>query len=64
LKALDLIDRGEYQTALIVVRPALVHQAYRRWEIDRLLDLSGSGPFPRSIDDFLGSLELQKSSKG
>jgi nucleoside-triphosphatase THEP1 len=59
MMAFDSIKRGDYQTALLVIRPSLVHQAYRRWDIDRLLDLSGSGPFPRSVEDFLESLDFQ-----
>ena len=55
----DLIDRGNYQAALLVIRPSLVQQASRRWEINRVLDLSGSGPFPRSIEDFLKSFDIQ-----
>jgi len=61
--AFDLIDRGDFQAALLVVRPTLVHQASRRWKISRILDLSGSGPFPRSIDDFLNSLGIKSEAE-
>ena len=60
--ALDLIDRGDFQAALLVIRPTLVHQASRRWEVNRLLDLSGSGPFPRTIEEFLRSLDIQSGA--
>jgi nucleoside-triphosphatase THEP1 len=59
IEAFDLIKKGDYQVGIIVIRPALVHQAYRRWKINRILDLSGSGPFPRSVEDFLKSLEIK-----
>jgi nucleoside-triphosphatase THEP1 len=59
IASFDLIDQGAFQAALLVIRPSLVQHASRRWEIRRLLDLSGSGPFPKSIENFLKSFDIQ-----
>ncbi|MEJ2013611.1 MAG: nucleoside-triphosphatase [Anaerolineales bacterium] len=37
--ALQLIDRGRYRTAIIVVRPSLLEQASQRWPDARVLKL-------------------------
>jgi nucleoside-triphosphatase THEP1 len=56
--AFEVIDQAQYQAALLVIRPSLVQQASRRWEIKRVLDLSGSGPFPRTVEEFIASFNL------
>ncbi len=37
--ALDLLDEGCYRTALVVVRPALLPMAQKRWPVARVLPL-------------------------
>lgn len=62
ISALEIVDQGQFQTALLVIRPDLVGAASRRWQVTRILDLSGSGPFPKSPEDFLASLDLGASA--
>ena len=59
VKAIDAIDSGEYQAALLVIRPSLVQQASRRWKITRIFDLSGTDPQPASHQELLESLNIQ-----
>jgi len=35
----DVIENGEYSTALIVVRPSLIDEAARLWQVSRIIDL-------------------------
>jgi len=34
-----VIENGDYSTALIVIRPSLIDQAARLWQISRIIDL-------------------------
>ena len=36
---LDVIDNGGYSTALIVIRPSLIDEAVRLWQVSRIIDL-------------------------
>lgn len=36
----EIIERGDFQAALVVVRPSLLEEARRRWDITRTFDLS------------------------
>jgi nucleoside-triphosphatase THEP1 len=56
ISAFEVIENKDYQAAILVIRPSLVQQASRRWEINQILDLSGSGPFPYSIKELLDNL--------
>ncbi len=56
--AFPLIEKGMFQTALLVIRPSLVQGASRRWKIDRVLDLSRPGSSPLSREDLFAGLEL------
>lgn len=59
VKAIDAIDSGEFQAALLVIRPSLVQQASRRWEITRIIDLSGTDPLSPSFPELWESLNIQ-----
>ena len=59
VKAIDAIDSGEFQTALLVIRPSLVQQASRRWKITRIIDLSGAGLQSASNRELLESFNIQ-----
>ncbi len=53
VEAFDLLDRGEFQAVILVIRPVLVQQASRRWQISRIVDLSSSDFDQHSIQDLL-----------
>jgi nucleoside-triphosphatase THEP1 len=36
----DVIELGEYSTALIVIRPSLIDEAARLWQVSRIIDLN------------------------
>ena len=59
VKAFDAIDNGEFQTALLVIRPSLIQQASRRWKITRIIDLSGTGPLLPSRRELWESFNIQ-----
>ena len=59
VKAFESIDSGEFQTALLVIRPSLVQQASRRWKITRVIDLSGTDPLPPSSREILDSFNIK-----
>ena len=44
IAGLSAVDSGEYQIALVVIRPSLLKKAKKRWKISRVLDLSDSQP--------------------
>jgi len=58
VNAIDAIDSGEFQTALLVIRPSLVQQASRRWKITRIIDLSGIGPLSPSCQELWESFNF------
>lgn len=39
----SVIESGDYSTALIVIRPSLIDEAARRWNVSRIIDLSAAG---------------------
>ena len=39
VKGLDVIENGQFSTALIVVRPSLIDEAVRLWQVSRIIDL-------------------------
>lgn len=57
--AIDAIDSGKFQIALLVIRPSLVQQASRRWKITRIIDLSGQDPIPSSRRELWESFNFQ-----
>ena len=59
VEAFDLLDRGEFQAALLVIRPSLVQQASRRWDIARVIDLSGPDPLAPSGQELFASMNIQ-----
>jgi len=42
VEAFELIDRKDFQAALLVIRPSLIQQASSRWEIASIINLSGA----------------------
>jgi nucleoside-triphosphatase THEP1 len=40
VNAFPILERGNFQAALLVIRPSLVEEARNRWDISRIFDLS------------------------
>lgn len=46
VNAFSILESGNYQAALLVVRPSLLEEASRRWDISRIID-------PKESDQYL-----------
>lgn len=44
------LESGAFRAALIVIRPSLLEEAGRRWEVDRIFDLSAASQAPLPAD--------------
>jgi len=53
----DLLEKGEYRTAVVVIRPSLIAEAARRWPASRIIDLDTPG-FSFTAASILDSLNL------
>ncbi len=52
----EVIESGDYQACLVVVRPSLLEQARVRWEISRIIDLSHPSRSPLPPEGLLDLL--------
>lgn len=55
----EAVERGDYQAALLVIRPSLLDEAARRWEITRVIDLSDPLLTPMTGKDLFETLIFQ-----
>ncbi len=53
-----VIEHGNYSTALIVVRPSLIDQAVRKWQVSRIIDLDQTIPDPALVLNEFTGLDL------
>ncbi|MEJ2446844.1 MAG: nucleoside-triphosphatase [Anaerolineales bacterium] len=42
VNAFSILESGRFQAALLVVRPSLLEEACRRWDVTKIVDLEGS----------------------
>ena len=59
VEAFGLVERGEFQAALLVIRPSLIHQASSRWNIARIINLSDAESTKLSSQALFEGLKLQ-----
>jgi nucleoside-triphosphatase THEP1 len=55
----SVIESGVYKTGLIVIRPSLIEQAFQRWNISRIIDLSAAGAELLTGKDLFNTLNFE-----
>ena len=51
-----VVASGSYKAALLVIRPSLVDEAFKRWDIDRIINLDEPGNLHPSAEEIIQSL--------
>ena len=59
IAGLSAVDSGEYQAALVVIRPSLLKMANKRWKVSRVQDLDDTQNASFSSEDLLASLIVE-----
>jgi nucleoside-triphosphatase THEP1 len=54
-----VIESGDYSAALLVIRPSLIEQAFQRWKLSRIIDLSAVGAEVLTGKDLFNTLNLE-----
>jgi nucleoside-triphosphatase THEP1 len=39
IKAFDVLESGDYRSALVVIRPTLLDDALERWDVERIINV-------------------------
>jgi nucleoside-triphosphatase THEP1 len=58
VEGLSVLERGDFNTGIIVIRPGLIDQANKRWEISQQINLDLPKQADRTAEDLLSSLKL------
>jgi len=59
IAGISAVDSGEYQAALVVIRPSLLKTANKRWKVSRVQDLDDTQNASFSSEDLLASLIVE-----
>jgi len=57
LNGFTAVDSGDYQAAILVIRPSLIEEATQRWNVSRILDLDQTAPDPKLIAELIGGID-------
>jgi hypothetical protein len=61
IAGLAAVDSGNYQSALVVIRPSLLKMAGQRWKISRVFDLNDLCYKTLTGEDIYSRLHIQKN---
>ncbi|MEE8357000.1 MAG: nucleoside-triphosphatase [Anaerolineales bacterium] len=59
IAGISAVDSGEYQTALVVIRPSFLKMANQRWKVSRVHDLDNTQNTSCSSEDILARLIVE-----
>jgi len=59
IAGVSAVDSGEYQAALVVIRPSLLMMASQRWKVSRVHDLDNIQNASFSSEDILAGLIVE-----
>ena len=61
IKAFDVLESGDYRSALVVIRPTLLDDALERWDVERIINVDDPDDAYRDSEALFALLSEEKA---